>query len=125
MDATNITASSVIFRWDAVPCARRGGALLRYDVMIRLVEDNVITGVASTSSGSPFMIQDLKPSTTYAVSIRYVNSVGTGSYSTEYQVRTLSTCEYITMQTVNNYIVRSYRDVIVVTNIATRRTSKA
>ncbi len=24
----------------------------------------------------------------------------------------------------NNYIVRSYRDVIVVTNIATRRTSK-
>ncbi len=26
---------------------------------------------------------------------------------------------------VNNYIVRSYRDVIVVTNIATRRTSKA
>ncbi len=26
---------------------------------------------------------------------------------------------------VNNYIVRSYRDVIVVTNIVTRRTSKA
>ncbi len=26
---------------------------------------------------------------------------------------------------VNNYIVRSYRDVIVVTNTATRRTSKA
>ncbi len=26
---------------------------------------------------------------------------------------------------VNNYIVRAYRDVIVVTNIVTRRTSKA
>ncbi len=26
---------------------------------------------------------------------------------------------------VNNYIVRSYRDVIIVTNIATRRTNKA
>ncbi len=34
-------------------------------------------------------------------------------------------CQYVINHHVNNYIVRSYRDVIVVTNIVARRTNKA
>ncbi len=35
------------------------------------------------------------------------------------------TTEYVYISQMNNYIVRSYRDVIVLTKIATMRTSKA
>ena len=83
----NTQNTSVTISWTSVPCAQRGGVLVRYDVMVKLYNDSGLKQMLSTNATS-VVIEHLTPFTSYVVAVRYVNSVGAGPYGEELHITT-------------------------------------
>ncbi|XP_076436158.1 LOW QUALITY PROTEIN: receptor-type tyrosine-protein phosphatase T-like [Babylonia areolata] len=80
---SNRQARQVTLSWTDVPCAQRGGVLLRYDVTVRPKSGLGITKVMTTNVTS-LVVGGLEPYTEYLGSVRYVNRVGSGPPSPEF-----------------------------------------
>ena len=83
----NIQNTSVTISWTSVPCAQRGGVLVRYDVMVKLYNDSGLEQMLTTNTTS-VVIEHLTPFTSYVVAVRYVNTVGAGPYGEELHITT-------------------------------------
>nr|KAG5706606.1 hypothetical protein BaRGS_005676 [Batillaria attramentaria] len=77
---------SVTLAWNRVPCAQRGGVLVRYDVTIRPQAGPALSLVTNVTSVT---VDGLDPFTNHTANVRYVNSVGAGPYSQDFQFTTL------------------------------------
>ncbi|XP_014790249.1 receptor-type tyrosine-protein phosphatase delta [Octopus bimaculoides] len=86
----SLSANHVTIEWDNLPCAERGGVLIRYEIVIQ--SDDIAATRSTLKTKYQFLvIPDLKPFTKYGVRIRYVNSVGAGGFSEELIFQSLQT----------------------------------
>ena len=83
---TEVTSSSIIVQWGAVPCIHRNGDITGY----------IVSQTPSVSGGSvtETTISNLTPSTTYNIRGAAVNDAGTGPFSNSISIMTLGIMDH-------------------------------
>lgn len=77
------SSTSATFNWTEVLCEYRGGRLLWYEVNVTAVNTTAVLQGLFTNV-TYISVNGLAPSTHYMVSVRYVNTAGTGNSSVHY-----------------------------------------
>ena len=78
-------STSVEVTWDTVSTEHQNGPILRYIVMVTVIQTQLSFTISSTSMD--VLIPDLHPSYDYSIEVAAVTT-GTGPYSTALMVRT-------------------------------------
>jgi len=84
---SDVLATSATFAWDDVTCSSKGGALDHFYVVVRDVTNSADV-VKRHTRDMIVHIDILQAYTTYGVTVRYVNSRGSGPWSREHSVTT-------------------------------------
>ncbi|XP_070197894.1 receptor-type tyrosine-protein phosphatase T-like [Littorina saxatilis] len=78
---SNFNSKNATIAWDPLLCPERGGLLLRYEVLLRPLDNNRASSLSQSSNVTSLLVTGLTPFTTYETKVRYVNSKGAGPYS--------------------------------------------
>ncbi len=93
ISSTDVTTDSLTFTWSEVPCQKRGGPLLRYNVEIYNTETGALVTTSRTTE-QEFRLEELIPFTNYGIKIQFSNRAGDGPMSEEYVAKTESSSKY-------------------------------
>ena len=77
---TNVTTTAVVLKWTEVDCSERNGIVIHYQVAYRrrTGSSRAEGDMLLNATGLQAVIQELRPSTEYEVSIAAVNGAGVG-----------------------------------------------
>ena len=85
---SEVTSSSIIVHWEAVPCIHHNGDITGYSVHY----EGETVSVSGDFSGGMYVISNLEPSTFYSIQVAAVNDDLIGPYSTPIDQLTASKC---------------------------------
>ena len=92
VSSQSVTSSTATLTWNDPECPDRGGSLVYYDV--RLYNKDTLSDMFVVTSRRPSTyVANLVPFERCGVVVRYVNSVGAGPFSDEFNFRTLPSGE--------------------------------